>query len=383
MATLLEIPHELRQIILTLAIWNPEPPPKCPQESRDRMRLRDDWGVWVLISEREPSAVSLLLACRTLHDDVVDLLASQNAAHVYELDVMFIPVCGLLPTWTCCPPPSQVQINTINVNFRIFDDEDGLSKRFGGHCSFEVSRTYPNPPHSAWNFYRLLASFLALGPQALSSPAWQLSHHGSLSTCRFTIRHLVISITSNQRTELDELSDLEDSFWNPLALYNHDYTTPYGVPGELRIFPGPGEESPYSWPRTTNQWNASSALEERLGLYLTNAFWALLDFGWLSRGFGLIVYEGILDDIEIWVDGERRVRYDLDDLLSHLPGIDSNPEDMAALMRWSEWVKKWRNKSREGVLFIEPRPSWPFTRYRPHNSIDWEFGDGVSEYLHP
>jgi hypothetical protein len=42
---------------------------------------------------------------------------------------------------------------------------------------------------------------------------------------------------------------------------------------------------------------------------------------------------------------------------------------MKALMRWKAWVAEWRSRSREGVTFTDPRPTFPFVRYPGH----WEW----------
>jgi hypothetical protein len=376
MAPLLELPTELRHKILARAIWTPELPPDCPAKSEDRVRLREDWGVWVPVMQVQPHALLLVLTCRTFRDDIAYILASQPA--IYELDIMFIPRCGLWPTWTYCPTPRLVRISAIHASFRTFEANGDLSQRFGGNCSFHTTSTYPNPPPGAWNFYRLLASLLALGPRALSSPILQSTNHGSLSTCRYTVERLILRITSKQKTELDELRSLERMFstipeWDSL---HENPTVPYGA-GEIMMFRGPGEESPYSWSGRTHFGDIDVVNSgDSLGFYIANTLWALLDFKWLSRGFGLIAYEGILDTIEIWVDGKSRLRYDMDDLLSRLPETNCSPEDMDALVRWREWVTKWRTKSREGVLFTEPRPSLPFGRYQPHRPDEWRFPEG-------
>ncbi|KAK4170650.1 hypothetical protein QBC36DRAFT_316507 [Triangularia setosa] len=71
------------------------------------------------------------------------------------------------------------------------------------------------------------------------------------------------------------------------------------------------------------------------GLYLANNLWALLDFKWLSQGFGLRVYEGILDGIIFYVDGEPRPHFDLYNLISREPSKDrpSTPEIATAIKR--------------------------------------------------
>jgi hypothetical protein len=90
----------------------------------------------------------------------------------------------------------------------------------------------------------------------------------------------------------------------------------------------------------------------------------------LSRGFGLIVYEGILDTVEFRVDGEARPRYGLNRLFQRLPGSEHcKTKTMKALVRWKTWAAEWRRQSHAGVTFTAPRPAFPFVRYPGH----WEW----------
>jgi len=64
----------------------------------------------------------------------------------------------------------------------------------------------------------------------------------------------------------------------------------------------------------------------------------VLGFSRLSRGFGLLVFEGILDAVELTVDGESRPNYDMDGLLARLDRADVARDRRAALMRWKDWL---------------------------------------------
>ena len=155
MPSLLELPTELRYEIFSSVTWTRTPPPDSPETSQDRVRLRDGWDIWVEVYPRPLAPLTLLLACKTLHNDVRHLVSSGGAT--YELDIEFVPGCGLFPTWTRCPLPSQTHIHTLRASFRVpnADDIDGtiagtqctFAKRFRG-CSFDFStkETYPNPP---------------------------------------------------------------------------------------------------------------------------------------------------------------------------------------------------------------------------------------------
>ncbi|KAK0673188.1 hypothetical protein QBC41DRAFT_144255 [Cercophora samala] len=397
--SLTALPSEVRHQILAEAIWTPavSPPDLHSIAHEERIRLREDWDIWVPINPPpQPVVLSLLQTCRTLRQDVEHLLATNRKDCAYEMDIVFIPKCGLFPTWTCCPLPDQCSFRTIHASFRIMDVDDidnevptdkPFQQKYPGVSSdFDAEDSYPNPPQGSWNFYRLLASFLSLGPRGVTSPKYQATKKGSLSTPRVTIRHLNISATSKQKTELDEEKAAGKGIMRFMIDSNPDL--PYGASGEDLIFPGPPPDSPYAWTGPTDLADVRGMYlgagrrtlgdADRLGLYLSNSLWSLLDFKWLSRGFGLMLYESILDDISFCVDGEPRPRFDMDGLLARQPNRDrtSTPEIAADLQRWKGWVIKWRGKLREGAVLGEARPSVSFVRYLPSigasNALDSE-----------
>ncbi|KAK3389055.1 hypothetical protein B0T20DRAFT_93196 [Sordaria brevicollis] len=444
--SLTTLPPELRHQILSSVIWTPtaiiyhhldlfrQDPP--------RVRLRDDWDIWVPATSPQPTALQLILTCRILRDDVLHLLNASTASlksHHYEIDIVFIPKCGLFPTWVCCPLPSQFNLDTLRASFRIMDVEDideevekgrqgEFLRRYQG-VSSDFDADYPNPPSGSWNFYRLLVSFLALGPRGLCSPAYQRQNRGSLlssktkSPPRYSLHHLIISVTTKVKTRMDKKrwkhAHCGAQRW---LLARHD-DLPYGCGKEAEIFPGPpyatnddDRFTQYEWtgptcPRSVRGMHMAAGREtlgeaDRCGLYLAYTLWTLLDFGgWLSRGCGLVLYESILDDITFYVDGESRPRFGIDDLLRSFlerpeppkPSRTMTPEVAAALKIWKKWVVKWRtwrkNKLREGrsrsgsaacVLDADtsmepgpgPRPSFDiFARYLPPCSVYYDPND--------
>ncbi|KAK4196866.1 hypothetical protein QBC40DRAFT_286576 [Triangularia verruculosa] len=406
--TLITLPAELRHEILATVIWTPAATPYNRHSlflDKTRVRLRDDWDIWVPANSPQPPALPLILTCRILRDDVQYLLNSCSLQHrPYEIDIIFVPKCGLFPTWVCCPLPGQMNLDTLQVSFRIMDvqdmdleDEDsdtedegeydmddlalvgkgsGFMSRYGGVSSDFDPISYPNPPSGSWNFYRLLASFLALGPRGLTSPTYQKDNRGSLSASRYSLRHLTISVTSKEKTKMDDARRSRGcGIMRPMIDSNPDL--PYGAWGENEIFPGPPHNSPYSWTGRTDVdtvigMHLSTGRHtlgdaDRYGLYLANTLWTLLDFSWLSRGYGLMLYESILDDITFYVDGEPRPRFGMDDLFSLEPPKHRTltPEVVTALQSWKEWVVKWRSRLREGVVLDEPRPVVSFVRSVP------------------
>ncbi len=188
MASRLErLPPELRQAIFSLVIWTPTPPPDFHEATPlDRIRLRDDWDIWIEPSTRPPAGLALLLTCRTTHHDVRRLTSYGARTPVYELDLVFIAGCGLFPTWTLCPLPSQTHIHALNATIRMlnaqdidtssdpshsyFDPPGPFATRYAGCASsFDPRETHSSTPPAARNFYHLLVRFLALGPLGVVS----------------------------------------------------------------------------------------------------------------------------------------------------------------------------------------------------------------------
>ena len=385
MVSFLDLPAELRQQILALAISTPKQAPSSPVESQDRVRLRDDWDIWVLADPPEPAVLPFMLTCKTLRDDVLTRHFQDSAP--YELDVMFLPGFGLWLTWTCCPTRKQFNLATLRVVFRIFqaqnqmpgDDLTGESvftRRFAAiSCSFNSGSQFPNPPPAAWNFYRLLVSLLSLGPAGLISRAEHWARRGTLlwSPPLCTVHRLAL-VTETQPRVFTRWELLRHQLVHPAQLQmgvRSNPDVPYGSMGDSTMFPGPPAGSGYQWsgPGSTN-FNTQGAPygdANKLGLWLANALWALLKFGRLSRGFGLIVYEGIVESIEFSVDGEVRARYDMRALLARLPHTPMRAEDMEALLKWRDWFDSW-SAFREDIgelPVLPPRPTLSFPRFLP------------------
>jgi hypothetical protein len=116
--------------------------------------------------------------------------------------------------------------------------------------------------------------------------------------------------------------------------------------------------------------------ENLMGRYLARLIWTLLDFDhWLCRGAGLVLYEGILDSIEVWVGDDCCVRYDMDHFLrTRLPNTvcpRATEADREALRKWGDWVAKWRAACRRGTIreeFEVERPMLRFPRRRPQTT---------------
>ncbi len=119
------LPRELRHSILSLVIWDPTPLVDYFSKTRlDRVRLKDGCDIWIEPTlPPPPTALPLLLTSRTVHYDVRHLVSSP-ASPPYQLDVAFVPGCGLFPTWTMCPLPSQTHGPSLRVAIRILSHRE-------------------------------------------------------------------------------------------------------------------------------------------------------------------------------------------------------------------------------------------------------------------
>lgn len=345
---------------------------------------------------------------------------------------MFVPDCGLWPTWTCCPTPKRFRFPSVRVSFRIFHADDldnpqaeearegvepyqgvldllnaaalsfpdpqaGASKpaaaedqapKFadcfrGVSSSFDATATHPNPPPGAWNFYRLLASFLALGPAGLFSPYLHSRRPGALliSPPRYTVHRLILAVTSKVRSESDILRNLMAGLDRNMAV-TEDNTIPFGGAAEKALYPGPladwPDHAPYVWTGPTTIFTAAGqyyGAGDRYGFWLACALWGLLGFDPLSRGFGLVVYECVLDAIEFWVDGQRRQTYDMEGMLARLETAEITSENREILREWRAWLETWKGERCEAAVDDPPpasawmsRPLLPFPRYQEHRN---------------
>ncbi|KAG7291072.1 hypothetical protein NEMBOFW57_001082 [Staphylotrichum longicolle] len=382
------LPAELRRAIVSLVIWARTPPPDFTQHPfPDRVRLRDDLSVWVEPMPRRPAALLLLLTSRTLHHDVRSLVSSGAAP--YELDIAFIDECGLFPTWTICPLPSQTHIPTLRASIRILSAEEidsmrpcrepasgaastssAVDDRFvarfpGSRNAFIINRDDPLPPPGACNFYHLLTRFFALGPLGAVTldPAGPASLIRSPARRRrYTLDTLTITTISKPPSFWDTIRWLQR---HPIEISSNRTDIPFGAPGEPLHFPAllPAADFPeYVWsgPATPHTVDTSTGVYagERLGLYLALGVGGLLNLSApLGRAFGRRLYEGVLGTVEFWVDGKRRARpvYDTERLLALLlPPPNLQPEDVPpdmaeGLEGWRRWVVQWKGGRREDV----------------------------------
>ena len=164
--SLLDIPRELRDRILELAICAKLDAPRPPGEAgiSTRKRLTDigykvwhaDENVLYLPKTVAPASLSLLLTNRQIHDETTETMKRTGAASRYELDLMLVDEHMLLPTWVCVPSFCE-RVTSVHTTLRICGGYPGRFRSIftGGDGG---------PPKIVWRFYSVLERFLQCGP---------------------------------------------------------------------------------------------------------------------------------------------------------------------------------------------------------------------------
>lgn len=163
--SLLQLPRELRDRILILAISTPVTAPTTHIEAGDRVQLQrplpfirdQEYFHGSHVKYPPPfnriANIPTLLVNRQLHDETtaaIELLPTKQ----YVLDVMLVELEYLWPTWLSIPDLAST-VDRVHTTFRI--DPTGTKKEgFRGGDG--------GPPPITWAFYSLLAGFLKFGP---------------------------------------------------------------------------------------------------------------------------------------------------------------------------------------------------------------------------
>ncbi|KNG87790.1 hypothetical protein ANOM_004633 [Aspergillus nomiae NRRL 13137] len=162
MPSLLDLPLELRELIIELVLKDQRIPPAAPSQS-NRGSFRDmGYRAWrqIIYYERRqshcPYNASGLI--RTNHQLSEETLATLDriSSSPYVLDVSVLNDVGLYPTWLSVPRLTH-RVSTLHVNVRLFGhilSRDSARSQVGdgGHLGFQ------------WSFYALLERFIRYGP---------------------------------------------------------------------------------------------------------------------------------------------------------------------------------------------------------------------------
>ncbi|RYP13070.1 hypothetical protein DL767_010943 [Monosporascus sp. MG133] len=177
MTVLLEIPRELRDLIIRLVLLSGRP---APIDYRDASRLTRapiedvyfaSWhgssGIRYEPKSTTPAATPLLLVNRQLHLETKHALERiPERGRSYSLDLMLVKEELLWPTWTLVPAYAQ-HVDSVDVRVRVVGASamrvlPGFHKWNQWHSIFAGGDG--GPPLAVWLFYSVLERFLKAGP---------------------------------------------------------------------------------------------------------------------------------------------------------------------------------------------------------------------------
>lgn len=166
MFRLLDLPSELRSLIIEYALLVPQTPPQGPWNGRkDRISPEDvqykSWSIGpknVFYKSDESSNLPvcrLLLLNHQIHDETISIVRRMTRVS-YHVDVMAIHEFELWPTWLSVPA-IRTHVDEVRMDLRIF-----------GHCLDRMAslryRCDSGPYIFEWCFYAMLERFLIYGP---------------------------------------------------------------------------------------------------------------------------------------------------------------------------------------------------------------------------
>jgi hypothetical protein len=185
MPTLLTIPRELRDKILSLIVSPYVPDPQDISDSSNRAILDDFQSVSpyfhgdnVLYIEhpKQTDMASLLLVNRQLHTETLDAIRILPTKHSYILDLMIAEEHNLWPTWLYMPALTT-RVDRVYCQIRSIGFPTHKRGLFSGGCG--------GPPAMTWALFNLIERFLNVGP---------VGRQAEIKDKRFSIKELIIDV---------------------------------------------------------------------------------------------------------------------------------------------------------------------------------------------
>lgn len=212
MCGLLNLPREIRDAILTLAIpWQQSRP-----ASLDEINLRNrhtitkvatplQYMVEMINFEKRPrynTMSSLSLTNKQLHKEVMEYTHSKSKLPLnYELDLIYVYGRGIFPTWTYIPLMSNT-VDTVHVTMRVMGRKGRAANIWGPFVDHLFIRSEPSPDGHMLMFWHILQVFLTHGPWPTQCPTTiPSSEHETCEWCNdkqkssdLTLKNLIIDI---------------------------------------------------------------------------------------------------------------------------------------------------------------------------------------------
>ncbi|KAE8407358.1 hypothetical protein BDV37DRAFT_240882 [Aspergillus pseudonomiae] len=298
MLSLLDLPLELRELIIELVLNSQRMPPAAPSQS-NRGDFRDiKYRAWRhdIYYERRQShcpnnASGLILTNHQLSEETLAAL-DRISSTPYILDLSVLHEVELYPTWLSVPRLTH-RVSTLLVNVRLFGHI--LSRAAarsqvgaGGHLGFQ------------WSFYALLERFLRYGPVDEKTSRREVGPSSAspmYADRDVTVKTLVLDFQSAE----SELSFPPDEVDYPWWRDRHHLRDPL-----------PGTQTGVAFELSNHK-----ARPEWFAKYLLGYIYGLLGMGYHTAEYGKILYERI-GTIKVLVNGEPNAEIDLAGPLARL-----------------------------------------------------------------
>jgi hypothetical protein len=158
MITLLTLPRELRDKILSLVISTPSEAPANHSTSSDLLDLTKNVtfaNIRYIPHLNRAELMPTLLVSRQLHDETLAAIDILPSKHTYDLDILLVNGIMLYPTWLSIPTLTNV-VDKIHTSIRIDLTAARQYHGFRLGCG--------GPPTLVWSFLAILNRFLSVGP---------------------------------------------------------------------------------------------------------------------------------------------------------------------------------------------------------------------------
>ncbi|KAL4908414.1 hypothetical protein BDW74DRAFT_100482 [Aspergillus multicolor] len=325
----LQLPPEIRSIVIEHALFNSRPAPEYPSKE-NRSTFNDlRYMAWrarpyheIRPTHSPSNSLDLLLTSKEFHDETKAILARQESRYIkYHLDISAENDNDVFPTWLCVPYLTT-HIDELYVDVRLFGtiihpSVGRMQGGDGGRSRYE------------WDFLALLERFLRYGPvgqkkisdeQALDIRAYRVVCPPPIVDRDIRVDTMILNLTSGEdKLQRGDFPHEEITYcdWN---IYRRGYGPRRGMP-ELEL--------PLTYYNTRPEWLAELLAEE---------IDALLDFGRDREGFARLLYARIRV-IRMLVDGRLFREFDVAALLEEYKLPDKSLRTMASkFVDAPEWV---------------------------------------------
>ncbi|KAH8685366.1 hypothetical protein BGZ60DRAFT_395034 [Tricladium varicosporioides] len=163
MPSLLDLPREIRDKILSSVISTPTAPPKDHSVIVERAELHSpcsngwypDKGVKYVTRMNRIEAIPTLLVNSQLYAETMAAIKTLPTKHIYQLDILIVGGSELWPTWVSVPALTN-RVDKVYTTFRIDHTGELRYRLFTLGCG--------GPPSIVWSLLSLLDRFLNVGP---------------------------------------------------------------------------------------------------------------------------------------------------------------------------------------------------------------------------